>query len=132
MGQHGLFICQHDLGLAQPFVPPPTDEPIADLPNVLLWVELDNVAIKISGAGTLSYAGFPYLDIWEPVHRIFDAYGLERCLWGTDWTRAVNLLTYEQGVEAFRLTDTLSDSDREILMGGSLANIYKWTPAADE
>ena len=119
------------LGLAQPFDPPPPDEPFADLPNVLSCAELDNVAIKISGAGTLSHAGFPYSDIWEPLHRIFDAYGLERCLWGTDWTRAVNLLTYEQGVEAFRLTDTLSDSDREILMGGSLANIYKWAPAAD-
>ena len=47
---------------------------------------------------------------------------------GDGLTRAVKLLTYEQGVEAFRLTDTLSDSDRETLMGGSLANIYKWTP----
>ena len=53
---------------------------------------------------------------------------LELRLWGTDRTRAVKLLTYEQGVEAFRLTDTLSDSDRETLMGGSLASIYKWTP----
>ena len=120
------------LGIAQPSDPPPPDEPFADLPNVLSCAELDNVAIKISGAGTLSHAGFPYPDIWEPVHRIFDAFGLDRCLWGTDWTRAVNLLTYEQGVEAFRLTDTLTDSDREILMGGTLANIYKWTPAADE
>ena len=120
------------LGIAQPSDPPPPDEPFADLPNVLSCAELDNVAIKISGAGTLSHAGFPYPDIWAPVHRIFDAFGLDRCLWGTDWTRAVNLLTYEQGVEAFRLTDTLSDSDREILMGGTLANIYRWTPAADE
>ena len=117
------------LGLAQPFDTPPPDEPFADLPNVLSCAELDNVAIKISGAGTLSHAGFPYSDIWEPLHCIFDAYGLERCLWGTDWTRAVELLTYEQGVEAFRLTDTLSDSDREVLMGGTLANIYKWTPS---
>ena len=70
----------------------------------------------------------PYADIWEPLHRIFDAFGLERCLWGTDWTRAVNLLNYEQGVEAFRLTDTLSDADRAILMGGALTSIYRWSP----
>ncbi len=120
------------LGIAQPFNPPPPDEPFADLPNVLSCAELDNVVIKISGAGTLSHAGFPYPDIWEPLHRIFDAFGLDRCLWGTDWTRAVELLTYEQGVEAFRLTDTLSDSDREVLMGGTLANVYKWSPGADE
>ena len=41
-------------------------------------------------------------------------------MWGTDWTRAVKLLTYEQGVEAFRVTDRLSDSDRAALMGGTL------------
>ncbi len=116
------------LGLAQPFEPPAPPEPWADLPNVLALAECDNVAIKISGAGTLAHEPFPYADIWEPLHRIFDAFGLERCLWGTDWTRAVNLLNYEQGVEAFRLTDTLSDADRATLMGGSLANIYKWTP----
>ena len=49
-------------------------------------------------------------------------------MWGTDWTRAIKLLTYEQGVEAFRITDQLSDSERTALMGGSLANIYGWSP----
>ena len=88
----------------------------------------DNVAIKISGAGTLAHQPFPYPDIWEPLTQIFRAYGLDRCMWGTDWTRAVNLLTYEQGVEAFRVTDKLTDSERAQLMGGSLMKIYNWTP----
>ncbi len=118
------------VGLVQPFVPPAPPEPFADLPNVLAAAELDNVAIKISGACTLSHEPFPYPDIWEPLSRVFDAYGLERCLWGTDWTRAVRLLTYEQGVEPFRVTERLSDSERATLMGGTLANIYKWSPSA--
>ena len=42
-------------------------------------------------------------------------------MWGTDWTRAVASLTYQQGVEAFRVTDRLSDSDRAALMGGDFA-----------
>ena len=116
------------VGLAQPFVPPAPPEPFADLPNVLVAAELDNVVIKISGACTLSHEPFPYSDIWEPLGRIFDAYGLDRCLWGTDWTRAVRLLNYEQGVESFRVTDRLSDSDRATLMGGTLARVYKWSP----
>ena len=69
-------------------------------------------------------------DLWEPLNRIFDAFGFDRCLWGTDWTRAVNLITYEQGVEPFRLTDSISQNDKLALMGGSLAKIYKWKPAA--
>ena len=116
------------LGLAQPFLPPVPPEPFGDLANVLALAAHDNVAIKISGAGTLSHQPFPYPDIWEPMGKIFEAFGFDRCLWGTDWTRAVELLNYEQGVEAFRVTDTLSDSERETLMGGTLTKIYKWSP----
>jgi L-fuconolactonase len=36
------------------------------------------------------------------------------------------MLTYEQGVEAFRITDRLSDSERTALMGGTLQQIYNW------
>ena len=116
------------VGLAQPFQPPAPPEPFADLANVLSLAELDNVAIKISGACTLSHEPFPYADIWEPLGRTFEAYGFDRCMWGTDWTRAVRLLTYEQGVEAFRVTDRLTDGERAALMGGSLARIYGWSP----
>src|SRR5215467_11316806 len=117
------------LGLQQPFEPPPPDQPFADLPKVLALAVQPNIAIKITGAGTLSHASFPYPDIWDPLGRIFDAFGLDRCLWGTDWTRAVALLAYAQGVQAFRVTDRLSDSDRARLMGGTLTRIYNWAPA---
>jgi predicted TIM-barrel fold metal-dependent hydrolase len=116
------------LGLQQPFEPPPPAEPFADLPKVLKLAAHDNVAIKISGACTLSQEPFPYKDIWDPLGRIFDAFGFGRCMWGTDWTRAVALLTYKQGVDAFRLTDRLSDSERAALMGGTLQKIYDWSP----
>ncbi|MDA0264932.1 MAG: amidohydrolase family protein [Chloroflexi bacterium] len=118
------------VGLVQPFEPPPPPEPFADLANVLALAAYDNVAIKISGAGTLSHQPFPYPDIWEPLSKVFDAFGLDRCMWGTDWTRAVLLLNYEQGVEAFRVTDQLSDAERSVLMGGSLQKIYNWSPGA--
>ncbi len=116
------------LGLTQPFEPPPPPEPFADLASVIELARYDNIAIKISGACTLSHQPFPYLDIWEPLGQIFAAFGFDRCMWGTDWTRAVELLTYEQGVEAFRVTDELSTSERSALMGGSLARIYNWSP----
>jgi predicted TIM-barrel fold metal-dependent hydrolase len=120
------------LGLQQPFHPPVPPEPFAELPAVLELAQYDNIAIKITGACTLSHApapaDTPYDDIWDPLGRIFDAFGINRCLWGTDWTRATNLLTYAQGVEPFRLSDRLSDSDRAALMGGSLAKVYDWAP----
>ena len=120
------------VGLVQPFEPPAPPEPFADLANVLSLAECDNVAIKISGACTLSHQQFPYPDIWEPLDKVFDAFGFDRCMWGTDWTRAVKLLTYGQGVEAFRVTDRLSESERATLMGGTLAKIYNWSPGMGE
>jgi len=118
------------LGLDQPHAPPVPPNPFSDLDDVLSLAVLDNVAIKISGACTLSQQPFPFSDIWGPLGQIFKAFGFERCMWGTDWTRAVNLLTYREGVESFQITDALSDSERSMLMGGSLQKIYKWSPGS--
>ena len=117
------------LGLQQPHQPPAPAQPFADLPKLLKLAAHDNIAVKITGACTLSHEPFPYNDLWDPLCRIFDAFGFNRCMWGTDWTRAVALLTYKQGVEAFRVTDRLSDSDRAALMGETLQRIYDWSPS---
>jgi L-fuconolactonase len=110
------------LGLAQPQEPPP----FADLPKLLALAVHNNVAVKVSGACTLSHEPFPYKDIWDPLGRVFDAFGADRCMWGTDWTRAVGMLTYEQGVEAFRITERLSNGERTALMGDTLQQVYNW------
>ena len=117
------------LGLQQPSQPPAPAAPFADLPKLLALAPHDNIAVKISGACTLSHEAFPYNDIWDPLWRIFDGFGLNRCMWGTDWTRAVGVLTYQQGVEPFRITDRLSDSDRVALMGETLRRVYDWSPS---
>jgi predicted TIM-barrel fold metal-dependent hydrolase len=114
------------LGLPQPQEPPRPARPFADLPKLLAPAAHDNVAVKISGACTLSHEPFPYKDIWDPLGRVFDAFGFNRCMWGTDWTRAVGMLTYEQGLEAFRVTDRLSDGERSALMGDTLQRVYNW------
>jgi L-fuconolactonase len=117
------------LGLQQPFEPPAPAAPWAELPKLLGLATHDNIVVKISGACTLSHEAFPYKDIWDPLGRIFDAFSFDRCMWGTDWTRAVGLLTYKEGVEAFRVTDRLSNSERAALMGQTLQKVYDWTPA---
>jgi L-fuconolactonase len=116
------------LGLVQPHEPPVPAEPWAELPKVLTLANQRNVAIKVSGACTLSREPFPFRDIWDPVCRVIDAFGIDRCMWGTDWTRAVKFLTYAQGVDAFRATDRISESDKAKLMGSTLTRIYGWSP----
>jgi L-fuconolactonase len=124
-----MLVIDH-LGLQQPFEPPAPAQPFADLPKLLALAAHANIAVKISGACTLSREPFPYKDIWDPLFRVFDAFGFDRCMWGTDWTRAVGLLTYQQGVEAFRVTDRLSEGDRAALMGGTLSRVYDWSPSS--
>src|SRR5690349_11474654 len=62
---------------------------------------------------------------------LFDAWGFDHCLWGTDWTRAFAIVNYEQAVEPFRRTERFSDSERAMLMGGACANAYGWSPTKD-
>jgi L-fuconolactonase len=124
-----MLVIDH-LGLHQPMAPPVPAAPFADLENLLALADHDNVVVKITGACTLSHEPFPYNDLWGPLGRILDAFGVDRCLWGTDWTRAVALLTYRQGVEAFRTATRLSSEDRAALMGGTLQRVYDWSPVA--
>lgn len=116
------------LGLIQPHTPPVPDEPWAALPRVLKLAAHKNVSIKVSGACTLSKEPYPFNDIWEPLSRVFDAFGLDRCMWGTDWTRAKPMVDFKPAVDAFRDSGRLSDVDLAKLMGGSLTKIYNWYP----
>ena len=121
------FVLDH-LGILQPRTPPAPEAPWTDLPKVLELAGRENVVIKVSGACTLSREPYPFPDIWDPLAQIFDAWGMDRCLWGTDWTRAFAVVNYEQAVEPFRLTDRITDSERETLMGGACARVYNWSP----
>jgi L-fuconolactonase len=121
------FIIDH-LGILQPRQPPAPPEPWADLPKVLALAKRPNAVIKVSGACTLSKQPYPFPDIWDPLARVFDAWGFERCLWGTDWTRAFAVVNYEQAVVPFLETRRLSDSERAMLMGGACIKAYRWSP----
>jgi L-fuconolactonase len=121
------FILDH-LGILQPRVPPAAPQPWADLPKVLGLARRPNAVIKVSGACTLSREPYPFRDIWDPLARVFDSWGFDRCLWGTDWTRAFAVVNYEQAVAPFLATDRLSDTERAMLMGGACAKAYGWSP----
>jgi predicted TIM-barrel fold metal-dependent hydrolase len=121
------FILDH-LGILQPRDPPAPPQPWADLPKVVALAKRPNVVIKVSGACTLSKEPYPFNDIWDPLARIFDAWGFERCLWGTDWTRANAVVNFENAVRPFFDTPRLTASERAMLMGGACAKAYRWEP----
>jgi L-fuconolactonase len=121
------FVIDH-LGILQPSTAPAPPQPWADLPKVLDLARRPNAVIKVSGACTLSREPYPFSDLWDPLARVFDAWGLDRCLWGTDWTRTFAVVGCEQSVAPFRQTDRLSDDERAMLMGGACCRAYGWSP----
>jgi L-fuconolactonase len=117
------FVLDH-LGLMPALTPPPPDDPFAGLDAVLALAQYANLAIKVTGICTLSHAPFPFDDLWAPLGRVFDAFGIDRCMWGTDWTRAVDFVTYAESVDAFRDHLPLSATDRDTLMRGTLERVF--------
>jgi predicted TIM-barrel fold metal-dependent hydrolase len=114
------------LGLPQPLVPPAPDDPFADLDQVLALAAYPNVSVKLTGVCTYSHRPFPYDDLWDPVGRVIDAFGVDRCLWGSDWQRATRILSYEQAVSAFRDHWPLGPHERAALLGGTASRVYGW------
>jgi L-fuconolactonase len=122
------FVVDH-MGLHQPVEPPRPADPFADLPSLLALARLQNVAVKITGAATLSHEPFPFADLQGPLSRIFEAFGVERCMWGTDWTRATSLVSCAEATAAFLEAKWLSTGERAALMGGTLGHVFRWQPA---
>jgi hypothetical protein len=46
---------------------------------VLELAKRKNAVIKVTGACTLSREQYPFPDIWDPLARVFDAWGFDRC-----------------------------------------------------
>jgi len=99
----------------------------ADLPEMLALARLPNVAVKISGGPSYSAEPYPFRDVQEYTKRIIDAFGPQRCFWGTDVTRMP--CSYRQCVTMFtEESPWLQGSDRELVMGRAVCEWLGWNP----
>ncbi len=117
------------LGLAQPPLMTPDPDRFQRLPELLDLARHPNIAVKLTAAPTLSLGGFPYRDIWRRARQVLEAFGPERVMWGTDWTRVMDVLTLEQGTQWITGTDLLSDAEKELVLGRTCKRIFRWEPA---
>ena len=114
------------VGLAQPMQAPVPSGVFDELDKLLALAKRPNIALKITGACTMSQESFPFRDLWEPLGRIFDAFGVDRCMWGTDWTRTAALVTHADTVAAFRDHWPLTESERTALFAATAARVFRW------
>jgi hypothetical protein len=88
------------------------------------------VAIKATGAPGYSTHAYPFTNLHDGLHRIFDAYGPQRFFWGTDITRMP--CSYRQCVTMFtEELPWLRGRDLELVMGEAVCDWLGWQrPAA--
>jgi predicted TIM-barrel fold metal-dependent hydrolase len=95
--------------------------------DTLMLAKFPNVSVKLSSAPTYSKEPYPYRDINPHIRRLFDAFGPQRCYWGTDITNAFNKATYRQRITHFtEALDFLSEEDKDWVMGRAILQRLKW------
>ena len=84
-----------------------------------------NVAVKATGAPAYSSEPYPFRNIHDPLHRMFDAFGPDRFFWGTDITRMP--CSYRQCVTLFtEELPFLAGRDLERVMGEGMRDWIGW------
>ncbi len=86
-----------------------------------------NVSVKFSGAVGNSLEPYPFRDMTVHLKRLFDAYGPQRCHWGTDITNSLAKASYRQRVtHVTEELSFLSESDKDWVMGRAILARLKW------
>lgn len=119
--QRCTFLVSH-MGLPGSYrVPPGAPAAAERLGPLLRMASLPNVMVKLSAPYAISdpahayphEAARPFVDV------ILDRFGPERCLWGSDFSPALDHVSFAQTV-ANPWLDRLGDADRAAVMGANL------------
>jgi predicted TIM-barrel fold metal-dependent hydrolase len=120
-----LLIIDH-LGLKQGPLRPPDDPPFRTLPQLLELAALPNVAVKLSGLPTLARTPFPFPDLWPPIHQVIGAFGVDRVMWASDYTRCLPIATYAEDLHFLLHSDQLSPAEKEAVLGATARRLLRW------
>ncbi len=87
----------------------------------------ENVSVKLSGYPAYSSEPYPFRDMTTYIKSCFDAYGPQRCYWGSDITNSLTKATYRQRIDQFENDyDFLSADDKDWIMGRAILARLGW------
>jgi predicted TIM-barrel fold metal-dependent hydrolase len=87
-----------------------------------------NVGVKVSASPAISRESYPFRDVAGHIKRVFDAYGPQRCYWGTDLTNSYAKASYRQRISHFtEELSFLSENDKDWVMGRAIVARLNWT-----
>ena len=105
----------------------PTDEdpPYPVLSIVLNMAKHPNVYVKFTPQLPTSKLPYPHEDAFPTYERIYDAFGPERLMWGTDFPHVLKAPGYRPGLEMFRThMDFLTEEDKEWLFSKTALSVW--------
>lgn len=93
--------------------------------NVIKLARLQNVAVKVSALPCYVDESYPFPSLHPLVRRVVDAFGPQRCFWGTDLSHLP--CPYKQVVTLFtEEMRSLSSAELDWIMGRALAKWLSW------
>ncbi|HEY1215636.1 MAG TPA: amidohydrolase family protein [Bryobacteraceae bacterium] len=104
----------------------PKDEAAwSDIDDTLHFARFRNAAIKVSSLPSFSSKPYPFPSLHKPVRQIYDTFGPQRMMWGSDITRldwgyADNLRLIAEAL------DFLNEEDKEWVLGKTAATHCGW------
>jgi predicted TIM-barrel fold metal-dependent hydrolase len=132
------------IGVAQHPVSPPEVMSWAPFEDLLELAKYPNVHVKLCGAPLLSHENYPYADVWPNLDRMFAAFGFDRIMWGSDYTRlrAANLprgdrprrrgISYSENLNYLLHSDRLTFEQKKLVLGGNARRLFKLPPIAQD
>ncbi|MBX9757313.1 MAG: amidohydrolase [Beijerinckiaceae bacterium] len=86
-----------------------------------------NVSVKLSSTPLYSAQSYPWRDMDDHIKRVFDAYGPQRCHWGSDITNSFDRGSMKQRITHFtEELRFLSEEDKDWIMGRSILAKLRW------
>jgi predicted TIM-barrel fold metal-dependent hydrolase len=79
----------------------PLDQP-QQLEKLIALKRFPKLFVKISHTWSLSKQPYPFLDAQEQVKRLYDVFGAQRLMWGTDWPVCESHTTYDKALTLVR------------------------------
>lgn len=107
----------------------PTDEdpPYPLLSNVLNMARYPKVYVKLTPQSHKSKLPYPHEDTFPTFRRLYDAFGPERLMWGTNFPGVLKGVGYLPALEMFsKHLDFLTDSDKEWLFSKAALKVWKF------
>ena len=102
----------------------PLDQP-QQLEKLIALKRFPKLFVKISHTWSLSKQKYPFLDAQEQVKRLYDAFGPQRLMWGTDWPVCEAHTTYAEALKLVRDDmKFLSAEDKSWILSRTIERVW--------